>query len=252
MAEATQGTGRLFIKKQSSSGASLNFLNQVTAAGGVYASGTKVFYNTRQGTIDNLSSYSDNVFFTTGAGGLTAAFRVEGGMQTKVLALKGEDGRAYTFRGIQKDNSEVLEEELRGPRGDLLGRKPRPQACEVTLVDEGKRRLTGTVVEAGGRDDRAPTSIVGTDEGGEGARSERPAVVAKAAQRLADLARGDDQPHADHQHDRAEHEAEYAHQPHAEHHHHHLDFCSSACFHPKRKRRSSKKSTAQSASSPVE
>jgi hypothetical protein len=63
--------GRLFIKKQSSNGASLNFLNQVTAAGGVYASGSKVFYTTRSGSIDNLSSYSDNVFFTTGAGGLT-------------------------------------------------------------------------------------------------------------------------------------------------------------------------------------
>jgi hypothetical protein len=49
------------------------------------------------------------------AGGLTGGFRV-GGHQTKGLALKGKDGRSYTFRGLQKDNSEAfqLEEDLRG------------------------------------------------------------------------------------------------------------------------------------------
>ena len=50
-----------------------------------------------------------------GGGGLTAGFRVAG-HQTKGLALKGKDGRNYTFRGLQKDNSEAfdLEEDLRG------------------------------------------------------------------------------------------------------------------------------------------
>jgi hypothetical protein len=49
------------------------------------------------------------------AGGLTASMRV-GGHQTKGLALKGKDGRNYTFRGLQKDNSEAfdLPEDLRG------------------------------------------------------------------------------------------------------------------------------------------
>jgi hypothetical protein len=49
------------------------------------------------------------------AGGLTASMRV-GGQQTKGLALKGKDGRSYTFRGLEKDISEAfgLEEELRG------------------------------------------------------------------------------------------------------------------------------------------
>jgi hypothetical protein len=46
------------------------------------------------------------------AGGLTAAFRV-GGQETKGLALKGNDGRDYTFRAIDKDPTSVLPEELR-------------------------------------------------------------------------------------------------------------------------------------------
>jgi hypothetical protein len=47
------------------------------------------------------------------AGGLTAAFRV-GGVQTKGLALVGKDGKNYTFRGIEKDNAGMLEEDLKG------------------------------------------------------------------------------------------------------------------------------------------
>ncbi len=47
------------------------------------------------------------------AGGLTPGFRV-GGQQTKGLALKGQDGKNYTFRGIEKDPSALLEEDLRG------------------------------------------------------------------------------------------------------------------------------------------
>ena len=48
----------------------------------------------------------------TEAGGLTPVARV-GGQQTKGLALKGRDGRNYTFRGLDKDASEILDEELR-------------------------------------------------------------------------------------------------------------------------------------------
>ena len=49
----------------------------------------------------------------TYAGGLKPAFRV-GGQETKGLALKGADGRDYTFRGIDKDPSGVLPPDLQG------------------------------------------------------------------------------------------------------------------------------------------
>ena len=42
------------------------------------------------------------------AGGLTPARRV-GGQQTKGLALTGADGRSYTFRGLEKDASHLLD-----------------------------------------------------------------------------------------------------------------------------------------------
>jgi len=45
------------------------------------------------------------------AGGLTPVTRV-GGRETKGLALRGADGRDYTFRAIDKDPTEVLPEEL--------------------------------------------------------------------------------------------------------------------------------------------
>jgi hypothetical protein len=45
------------------------------------------------------------------AGGLTPVRRV-GGVQTKGLALAGKDGRSYTFRGVEKDPSNILPDEL--------------------------------------------------------------------------------------------------------------------------------------------
>jgi hypothetical protein len=45
------------------------------------------------------------------AGGLTAVRRV-GGQQTKALALKDRDERAYTFRALDKDPSNILPEDL--------------------------------------------------------------------------------------------------------------------------------------------
>lgn len=47
----------------------------------------------------------------TERGGLTPRFRV-GGQQTKGLALSDRDGRSYTFRGLDKDPSNILPEEL--------------------------------------------------------------------------------------------------------------------------------------------
>jgi hypothetical protein len=46
------------------------------------------------------------------AGGLTPVFRV-GGMQTPGLALKGADGKSYTFRSVDKDMSGMLPAEWR-------------------------------------------------------------------------------------------------------------------------------------------
>jgi hypothetical protein len=45
------------------------------------------------------------------AGGLTVVRRV-GGQQTLGLALAGQDGRSYTFRGLDKDPSNILPDEL--------------------------------------------------------------------------------------------------------------------------------------------
>lgn len=54
------------------------------------------------------------------AGGLQARFRV-GGLQTHGLALTGADGKSYTFRGVDKDPSEILPPELIGtPFEDLI------------------------------------------------------------------------------------------------------------------------------------
>jgi hypothetical protein len=47
------------------------------------------------------------------AGGLSPVRRV-GGQQTKGLAMKGKDGKNYTFRGIEKDASHILDADLRG------------------------------------------------------------------------------------------------------------------------------------------
>lgn len=47
------------------------------------------------------------------AGGLAPVRRV-GGQQTLGLALKGADGRAYTFRGVDKNPSEILPPDYRG------------------------------------------------------------------------------------------------------------------------------------------
>jgi hypothetical protein len=46
------------------------------------------------------------------AGGLTPVMRV-GGQQSLGLALKGADGRDYTFRGVDKDPSAILPQDLR-------------------------------------------------------------------------------------------------------------------------------------------
>jgi hypothetical protein len=53
------------------------------------------------------------------AGGLTPVRRV-GGQQTKGLALRGADGRSYTFRSLEKDPSELLGGEFADLRGTVV------------------------------------------------------------------------------------------------------------------------------------
>lgn len=53
------------------------------------------------------------------AGGLTPVKRV-GGQQTFGLAMKGADGRDYTFRGLDKDPTEILPAEYHGTFVDRL------------------------------------------------------------------------------------------------------------------------------------
>jgi hypothetical protein len=55
----------------------------------------------------------------TYAGGLKPAFRV-GGQETLGLAMKGADGHDYTFRGIDKDPSDLLPTEYKGTFVDKL------------------------------------------------------------------------------------------------------------------------------------
>lgn len=77
------------------------------------------------------------------AGGLTPSFRV-GGLQTKGLAFKGKDGRNYTFRGLEKDASELLDEELRGTIvDDLLADAQAAQHPASEVIARGLLDATG-------------------------------------------------------------------------------------------------------------
>jgi hypothetical protein len=74
------------------------------------------------------------------AGGLKPLFRV-GGQQTKGLAMRGADGKNYTFRGIYKDATELLEEDLRGTivervlEDQMAGQHPASEVVVRVLSD---------------------------------------------------------------------------------------------------------------------
>jgi hypothetical protein len=61
----------------------------------------------------------DVLDFQSFAGGLRPVMRV-GGMQTLGLALKGADGRSYTFRGIDKDPTSFLPQSFQDTLADRL------------------------------------------------------------------------------------------------------------------------------------
>lgn len=73
----------------------------------------------------------------TFAGGLQPLFRV-GGQQTKGLALRGADGRDYTFRAIDKDPSQILPEDLRDTwaRSVIQDQMAAQHPASALVVDE--------------------------------------------------------------------------------------------------------------------
>jgi hypothetical protein len=82
------------------------------------------------------------------AGGLSPVRRV-GGIQTKGLALRGADGASYTFRGLEKDASELLEEELKGTIVEkLLKDQMSAQHPGSELVARGLLEAAGVPVPA--------------------------------------------------------------------------------------------------------
>ena len=84
---------------------------------------------------------------TSFAGGLIPVMRV-GGMATKSLALRGCDGRSYTFRSIEKNFSEAVPETLRGT------------LIEETIQDQASATLPAGAVVAGRLTDAA--GVLGT------------------------------------------------------------------------------------------
>ncbi|HET9251521.1 MAG TPA: BamA/TamA family outer membrane protein [Candidatus Eisenbacteria bacterium] len=77
------------------------------------------------------------------AGGLTPERRV-GGLQTRALAIKGADGRSYTFRGLEKEVSGILEEDLQGTVAeDLLRDQMSAQHPASELVASEITRAAG-------------------------------------------------------------------------------------------------------------
>jgi hypothetical protein len=83
------------------------------------------------------------------AGGLTPSRRV-GGQQTKGLALAGADGRSYTFRGLEKDAShllDALDAELKDSvLADLLNDQMSAQHPGSELVARGILEAAGVPV----------------------------------------------------------------------------------------------------------
>ncbi len=79
------------------------------ARGGLY----RAFFGSDYRSLWTTPITAEVLVLSQEAGGLSVVRRV-GGQQTKGLALKGRDGKNYTFRGLEKDASHILEQELQG------------------------------------------------------------------------------------------------------------------------------------------
>ena len=88
---------------------------RVVVAGGQYAAGSahRTFFGDDYRDLWTTPFAAEVLDLAKEAGGLAPVRRV-GGQQTKGLALEGADGRNYTFRGLDKDASDILDEDLRG------------------------------------------------------------------------------------------------------------------------------------------
>lgn len=81
------------------------------------------------------------------AGGLRPERRL-GGLQTRTLAIRGADGRSYTFRGVEKDASGLIEAELQGTLvEDLLQDQMSAQHPAAELVASEITRSAGVLTQ---------------------------------------------------------------------------------------------------------
>lgn len=91
------------------------------------------------------------------AGGLTPV-RVVGQQQSRGLALRGADGRSYTFRGTEKDATAGLEPEL---RETIAGRIAQDQ---VAALHPGAHPVAAALLDAAGVPNAAPRIVVMPDD----------------------------------------------------------------------------------------
>lgn len=91
------------------------------------------------------------------AGGLTPV-RAVGQQQSRGLALRGADGRSYTFRGTEKDATAGLEPEL---RETIAGRIAQDQ---VAALHPGAHPVAAALLEAAGVPSAAPRIVVMPDD----------------------------------------------------------------------------------------
>ena len=80
-------------------------------------------------------------------GGLSVVRRV-GGLQTRALAIRGADGRSYTFRGLEKDASGLIDADLKGTLvEDLIKDQMSAQHPAAELVASEITRSAGVLTQ---------------------------------------------------------------------------------------------------------
>jgi hypothetical protein len=99
--------------------------------------------------------------FHSYAGGLSPVMRV-GGMQTLGLALKGADGRSYTFRGVDKDPTTFLPPSFQDTLADRLIKDQTAAAHPVGAI------VVPPIAEAAGILHNVPELVVMPDDPGLG------------------------------------------------------------------------------------
>jgi hypothetical protein len=103
----------------------------------------------------------DVLDFQSFAGGLRPVMRV-GGMQTLGLALKGADGRNYTFRGIDKDPTSFLPQSFQDTLADRLIKDQTAAAHPTGAI------VVPSIAEAAGILHNVPELVIMPDDPGLG------------------------------------------------------------------------------------